>query len=64
MKKNGIKDLGLPIYSSRVLEEEKIDEDDFELKYRMNAMEKNFIIKALKAAGYNRSSHSSSAGRF
>ncbi len=55
MKKNGIKDLGLPICSSIVLQEEKIDEDDFELNYRMTAMEKNFIIKALKAADHNQS---------
>ncbi|MEA3423883.1 MAG: sigma 54-interacting transcriptional regulator [Bacillota bacterium] len=53
MKKNGVKDIVLPISSGVVLEEEKIDEDDFELKYRMIAMEKNFIIKALKAANHN-----------
>ena len=53
MKKNGIKDWTLPIFRECILEEEKIDEEDFELNYRMSKMEKNFIIKALKAAGYN-----------
>ncbi|MEA1974043.1 MAG: sigma 54-interacting transcriptional regulator, partial [Bacillota bacterium] len=55
MKQNGIKDIELPLYANRILEKEKIVEEDFELKYRMNAMEKKFIIKALRSADYNQS---------
>ncbi|MCD6436515.1 MAG: sigma-54-dependent Fis family transcriptional regulator, partial [Clostridiales bacterium] len=53
MKRNGIKDLGLPISANCSQNEEKINEDDFELKYRMMVTEKKFIVNALKKANYN-----------
>ncbi|MBN2260411.1 MAG: sigma 54-interacting transcriptional regulator [Clostridiales bacterium] len=55
MKKNGITDLGLPIFGPPILEEENIDEDDFNLNEKMIKLEKNLVIRALKATNFNQS---------